>query len=100
MYLRIYISMARTKVTLSVDQELLREAKSTTVKHGITLSSAFETLLKSFTKREIEEVADALGISIKYVSLEDVVKRRKAGWNAGRAVREMRDARAQSLLGH
>ena len=92
--------MAKTKVTLSVDEELLKEAKTATVRRGVSLSSAFEGLLKSFTKREIEEIANKLGIGIKYVSLFDVVKLRKKGANAGSAVREMRDAREKSVLGY
>ena len=89
--------MAKTKVTLSVDEEVLREARSTTVKRKISLSAAFENLLKSFTKRKIEEMATSLGLSTRYVSFEDVARVKKRGGESGKAVRAMRDEREKGI---
>ncbi|MCW6159675.1 MAG: DUF6364 family protein [Candidatus Micrarchaeales archaeon] len=89
--------MAKAKVTLSVDERLLTEARSDMIKRKLSLSSAFESLLKSFTRQEIEDIANSLGIGTGYVSYMDVAKLRKRGGSSGKEVRAMRDERAKSL---
>ncbi len=89
--------MAKAKVTLSVDESLLIEARSDMVKRRLSLSAAFENLLESFTKQSIEAMAKNLGIHTGYISSGDVVRLRKRGGNSGKEVRAMRDERAKNL---
>ena len=93
--------MPRAKVTLSVDEEVLREARPNMVKKGVSMSAAFEEALKSFTtKYELTKLAEALGIKVEYVSYEDVIRRRKKGGDSGKLIRRMRDDRANRISGH
>ena len=75
--IRIYICMTKRKVTLSVDDVILNEARPAVNAAGLTLSSAFEGLLASFTSRGLEMLAKGVGVEIRYVGFEDVIRRRK-----------------------
>ena len=93
--------MAKMKVTLSVDEELLKEARPNITRKGFNMSTAFEEALKSFTTRyELLRMAEILGIKIEYISFEDVVRMRKKGGESGKLIRAMRDARANRISGH
>ena len=89
--------MSKSKLTLSVDEELLNEARANLIKSGFSLSSTFEELLKSFTKYGLEEISKELGIEIKYMGFEDIAKKRGAGKDSGKLIREMRNGREGRL---
>ena len=95
--IRIYICMTKRKVTLSVDDVILNEARPAVNAAGLTLSSAFEGLLASFTSRGLEMLAKGVGVEIRYVGFEDVIRRREKGGKTGETIREMRDGRARRL---
>lgn len=92
--------MPKIKVTLSVSEEVLKEAKAGAAMAGVSVSGMIEEFLKSVTKYGIEEMMSELGIKKEYTSFESVIRsRQKAprGMSAEKVIREMRDARANSL---
>ena len=84
--IRIYICMTKRKVTLSVDDVILNEARPAVNAAGLTLSSAFEGLLASFTSRGLEMLAKGVGVEIRYVGFEDVIRRREKGGKTGETI--------------
>lgn len=102
--IRIYIhtpvirGVGKSKVTLSVDDELLREARSYLAENGLTISGTLERALSEVSASAlVEKVAERLGGRLQYVSFEDVSRKRPKGLDAAKAVREARDARAEVL---
>ena len=95
--IRIYVCMTKRKVTLSVDDGILNEARSAINASGLTLSSAFEGLLASFTSRGLEMLAKGIGVEIRYVGFEDVIRMRGEGGKSGETIRGMRDGRTRRL---
>ena len=102
---RIYVcttiipTMGKSKVTLSVDEELLREARGWLAERDLTISGTLEQALSEVSASALaERVAERLGGGkLQYVGFEDVRRRRPRGLDAARAVREARDARAEVL---
>ena len=95
--IRIYVCMTKRKVTLSIDDGILNEARPAVNAAGLTLSSAFEGLLASFTSRRLELLAKGVGVEIRYVGFEDVIRMRGEGGKSGETIRRMRDGRARRL---
>ena len=92
--------MKRTKVTLSVDEDTLREAKSYLAGKDHTLSRVLEEALRELlSSNQLQGIATKLGVNVKYVSYDEVARARPTGIDAGRIVREMRDAREKVLPG-
>lgn len=90
--------MAKTKLTLSIDEELVREAKAYLARKNQRISPLVEDYLRSLvTVAAVERMMDELGIKRKYVSFEEVMRNRPLGGNAGKMVREMRDEREKGL---
>jgi hypothetical protein len=89
--------MSKLKLTLSVDEELLKEARANMIKSGLSLSSTFEELLKSFTKYGLEDISKEIRIEIKYTSFEDIARKRGTGKDSGKLIRAMRDGREGRL---
>ncbi len=90
--------MTRGKVTLSVDEQLIREAKAFLARKDMTMSGVVEDFLRSLvTPAAIEGMMGELQIERKYVSFEDVIKNRLVGLDAGKIIREMRNEREKSL---
>ncbi len=90
--------MTKGKVTLSVDEELIREAKAFLARKDMTMSGVVEDFLRSLvTPAAIEGVMGELQIERKYVSFEDVIQNRLVGLDAGKIIREMRNEREKSL---
>ncbi len=90
--------MVKTKLTLSIDEELVREAKAYLARRKQAVSSAVEGFLVSLvTVGAVEKIMDELSIERKFVSYDEVVKNRPAGGDAGKVVRGQRDEREKSL---
>lgn len=90
--------MTKGKLTLSVDEEIIREAKAFLARKDMTMSGVVEDFLRSLvTPAAIEGMMRELQIERKYVSFEDVIKNRLAGLDAGKIIREMRNGREKSL---
>ncbi len=92
--------MSKIKVTLSVSEEVLREAKAGAAMSGESVSGMIEEFLRSITKYGIEEMMGELGIEKEYTSFESVIRSRSKapkGMSAEKIIREMRDARANSI---
>lgn len=92
--------MTKVKLTLTIDKDVVRIAKSRFALQNMSISEAVEDLLESYTDYWIERMMKNIGIKKRYVSYSDVVKNRPVGLvDSGKILREMRDARANSLLG-
>jgi hypothetical protein len=92
--------MAKMKVTLSLNEEILKEAKAGAALSGESMSGMIEEFLKSTTRYGVEEMMNELGIKKEYTSFEGVVRsRQKApkGTSAAKIIREMRDDRANRI---
>jgi hypothetical protein len=92
--------MPKVKLTLTVDKDVVRIAKSRFALQNISISEAVEDLLESYTDYWIERMMNKLGVKKRYVSYRDVIKNRPKGVvDSGKILREMRDARANSVFG-
>ena len=91
--------MRRSKVTLSVDEELLREAKGVLAREGISISSVVEEALESLIASKLfEDVAKELGLkSLELINPGDVPRQRPNGLDSAEAVRELRRKRQKKL---
>src|SRR4029077_5764966 len=98
-YVHTYeVNMGKTKVTLSVDKELLRESKAYLAANNLTVSGTLEkALLEMGTSGLAETVAANLGEKLEYVGYDQVPKRRPKGKDATRAIREARGERASAI---
>ncbi len=90
--------MGKTKVTLSVDEGLLRESKSYLAEKNLTVSGTLERALSEMAASGIvEKVAATLGEKLEYIGYDQVPKRRPKGKNAAKAIREVRGERASAI---
>ena len=89
--------MSKSKLTLFVDKELLKEARANMIKSGFSLSSTFEELLKSFTKYGLEDISKRLGIKIKYTGFKDIARKRGTEKDSGKLIRKIRNERKGRL---
>lgn len=73
-YVNTYLCVVtKTKLTLSVDSELLKSAKIQLLKRGKSLSEFTEESMQSLVSLNIiSEVAKKLGVSIGYRSFDEV----------------------------
>ncbi len=87
--------MPRSKITLSVDQELLKEAKGVLAREGVSISSVVEEALESLiTSKLFEEMAKRLGLgNLVMVNSGDILEQRTGGLEAAEVVRELRRGR-------
>ncbi len=78
--------MPRSKITLSVDQELLKEAKGVLAREGVSISSVVEEALESLiTSKLFEEMAKRLGLgNLVMVNSGDILEQRTGGWRQRR----------------
>jgi hypothetical protein len=91
--------MGKTKVTLSVEEELLREARAYLVERHQTISGTLERALSEISSSVLyDRIATSLGgRRLEYVGYQDVPRRRPKGKDSARAVREARDARSKAV---
>lgn len=98
--------MSKTKTTVMLNDQLLKQFRDLAAsKHGSSrmLSSEMEEALRAFSPLEvIRSLTTRLNIKIdQYPSLDEISRNRpQVASSAGKAVREMRDDRAERLLGH
>ena len=88
--------MPKVKLTLSVDRDLLEEARLAAVRDGRALSEIVEEYLEYLAADAwLEGLADELGLGpLEPTSEGEVPASRPRGLDAARAVRELRDGRA------
>ncbi|MDE1860527.1 MAG: hypothetical protein KGH72_02300 [Candidatus Micrarchaeota archaeon] len=91
--------MSKTKLTLSVDKEVIKDAKSQAVLTDSSISDLVEDFLRSVGRSWVDELRAKLKIQEKFVSYEDVIKRRPKGSSSERLIRSMRDDRENRLFG-
>ena len=93
-YVWVYVLVKR-KLTLSVDGELLREVKSLLAGEGESVSGVVEEFFESLLGfRWLDGLAEELGLGrLEPLDPSEVPRRRPAGLDAGRLVRELRDGR-------
>ncbi len=90
--------MTKDKLTLSIDEELIRTTKAFLARKDMSVSGVVEDFLRSLvTPAAIDRIMDELQIERDYVSFEDVIKNRPAGLDSGKIIREMRNEREKSL---
>jgi len=96
--IRMNAAMGKTKVTLSVDEELLRESKAYLAEKNLTISGTLERLLSEMAASGfVEKVAADLGEKLDYIGYDQVPRRRPNGKDAARALREARGERADAI---
>lgn len=88
--------MGKKKLTLNVDEELLREVKSALASEGKSISGVVEELLGSvLAYRWVEELAESLGLGrLDPLDPSEIPRSRRAGLDAAKIVRELRNERA------
>jgi hypothetical protein len=92
------MTMGKTKVTLSVDEELLRESKSYLAAKNLTVSGTLESAMSEMTVPGfVEKVAASLEERLGYVTYEQVQRNRPKGKDAVKAIREARGERASAV---
>lgn len=90
--------MGKTKVTLSVDDELLRASKAYLAEKNLTISGTLEKALSEMAITDVaDKVAANLGQKLGYVGYDQVPRRRPKGKDAAKAVSEARGKRASAV---
>lgn len=90
--------MPKTKLTLSIDRELILEVKAYLAKKNRGISEVVEEFLRKLvTEKELLSMMEALGIEREHISYEEVTGGRIGGHNVSELVRETRDGREKSI---
>lgn len=90
--------MGKTKVTLSVDDALLRESKAYLAEKNLTISGTLEKALSEIAVSNlVERVASNLGEKLGYVGYDQVPRKRPKGRDAAKMIREVRGERASAI---
>ena len=93
--------MTKTKVTLSIDKQVVSQAKVALAKKGENMSEEVERFLEALSgSGDMDKMLGVLGIQRRRVGSEEIEKSRPKGLDAAEAVREMRNARKESISGH
>jgi len=93
--------MGKVKVTLSLDERLVRRVKSRLALEGKTLSGAVESFLASLDYMGfLNSLAEALDLEREVYSYNDIVAGRPEGFDAEAVVRAMRDEREKNISRH
>jgi hypothetical protein len=98
--------LTKTKTTIVIDGQLVKQFRDlASSRHGTsrTLNSELEEALRAFSPLEvIKSLAARLDVKIdRYPSLDEVSRNRpRVAASTGKILRQMRDERAQRLLGH
>jgi hypothetical protein len=92
------ISMGKTKVTLSVDEELLRESKAYLAEKNLTVSGTLEKALSELAVSVfVGKVAASIEKKLDYVGYDQVPRKRPKGKDAAKVIREIRGERASAI---
>ncbi len=87
----------KRNVTLSVDEDTVRKAKSSLALSGKTMSEVLEEALEGhLSEFQINSLASKLGIKLRRMSSIEIKKRRPRapeGFNSSSAIKEMRASR-------
>lgn len=87
--------MARRKLTLSIDENLIKEVKGILIGEGLSLSQVVEEFLGSLTARWFDEMAVDLGLGgLDPLNPADIPGSRPQGCDSAKIVRELRDRRS------
>jgi len=89
----------KSKLTLNVDKDLLRDAKGITSREGVSVSSIVEETLEAVVvSRSLDRLASRLGLTgLLSIDPDALPRLRPKGLDAGRAVREVRNDRERRL---
>jgi len=91
----------KVKVTLSLEEDLVRRTKSKLALEGRNLSELVEELLAAYDGLELlDKLCDSLNLEKKFCTSYEVEAGRPAGLKAEEVVREIRGDRAKRVLGH
>lgn len=91
----------KIKVTLSLREDLVRSVKSRLALEGRSLSEAVEELLGMYdVDGFFSTLCEELGLEKRFYTASEVKAGRPSGYRAEEVVRELRDGREESLLGH
>lgn len=85
--------MAKTKLTLSIDRDVVKSAKTHSIKIDSNISTIVEEFLKSITGEWVHDLAKKLGVREHYTSYDDVLKDRPSGLKAEKIIRALRNGR-------
>lgn len=88
--------MGKRKLTLSVEEDLLEEARRAVASEGGSLSGVVEEYFEYLVSAKwVNALADELGIGgLEPTMASEVPRLRPPGLDAARVVRELRDGRA------
>ncbi|MDG6900255.1 MAG: hypothetical protein JRM88_06815 [Nitrososphaerota archaeon] len=90
--------MGKTKVTLSVDDALLRESKGYLAEKNLTISGTLERALSEIAvSNVVERVASGLGEKLGYVGYDQVPRKRPKGKDAAKIIGEARGERVSAI---
>jgi len=90
--------MGKVKVTLSLDEDLVKRVKARVALEGRTLSEAVESsLLEIDNMNLLMALIDILNLDKTTCSYNDVVRDRPKGLNAASLVRGIRDEREKNI---
>ena len=93
--------LVKRKLTLTIDEDILLEAKSVLSSEGRGLSQLVEEYLRFVASTKwIDEVAEELGLGdLELITEAEVRSSRPGGADASKAVREVRERRIEVMLG-
>ena len=88
--------MGRRKLTLSIDEDIIKEVKRVFAGKGFSISRVVEEFLKStMTSKWLEELANTLGYkNLMPLDPSKIPENRPDGMDAAKIVRELRDGRS------
>ncbi len=91
----------KRKLTLSIRDYLIEEAKLYAREAGRSLSELVEEYLEYLASdRWVEALARELGLGeLKPTGEDEIPKSRPKGWDAAKVLREVREGRLEAILG-
>lgn len=93
--------MGKVKVTLSLDEALVKRVKSRLALEGKTFSGVVESLLANLDCISfLDSLVEALNLERRVYSYGDVVSGRPSGLDAAAVVRALRDEREKGISGY
>ena len=92
--------MAKKKLTLTIDEGVLREAKAVLSSEGRSLSQVVEEYLQFIASTKwVDDIADELGLGWLGITTDaEVRSSRPRGLNTSEVVREIRERRSEVMM--